>query len=87
MEKFDAALALALIVGLVLTGQLVNIVGSAGLTTLRWTIWILGYGGVVAVAWYVWIRPLEFRAPDSATEDVWDVRGDGATSDGTESER
>jgi len=73
MDKFDAALALALLVGVALTGQLVGLVGPNGPELLRYAIWTLGYGSVVLTAWYVWIRPHDFRAPGSGEEDVWSL--------------
>jgi len=83
MDKFDAALALALFVGIVLTGQLVSLVGPNGPDALRYAIWICGYGGVIAAAWAFWIRPLDFRAPGSDEENVWNPE----ESDVADSER
>lgn len=71
MDRGDIVLALALLVGVALTGQLVGLLESAGFSTLSTLVWPLGYGSVVLVAWYVWIRPLDLRAPTRDEEDLW----------------
>jgi len=71
MDKFDAALALALLVGIILTGQLVSLIGPDGPAPLRYAIWITGYGGAVVAAWAFWLRPLDLRAPGGDDESVW----------------
>jgi len=82
MDKFDAALALALLVGIILTGQLVSLIGPNGPDTLRYAIWVMGYGGAIVAAWAAWIRHHDFQAPGSDEENVWDL-DDG---DGTDAE-
>ncbi|MFB6140681.1 MAG: hypothetical protein ABEJ26_09635 [Halosimplex sp.] len=71
MDRGDIALALALLAGIALTGQIVGLVGSAGYEGLGSIVWPIGYGSVILAAWYVWIRPLDFRAPSSDDADAW----------------
>lgn len=77
MDRGDVTLALALLVGVALTGQVTGLLRSAGLQVAGSAVWILGYGSIVLAAWYVWIRPLDLRAPGDA--DPWGPDSEEAT--------
>ena len=79
MDRADVATALALLVGVALTGQLAGLVESAGFPLLGSAIWPIGYGSIVLAAWYVWIRPLDLRAPTPGDGDPWDAETDEST--------
>ena len=52
-------MALALLVGIALTGQVAGLVESAGYEGVGSLIWPVGYGSIVLAAWFVWIRPMD----------------------------
>ena len=76
MDRFDVALALALLVGVALVGQVVGLLESVGFGTYTPIIWLLGYGGIVLTAWYVWIRPLDIHSPDRDDDSAWETDAD-----------
>jgi hypothetical protein len=78
MDRADIATALALLVGVALTGQLAGLVRSAGFPLLGSAVWPIGYGSIVLAAWYVWIRPLDLRAPTPNDGDPWNAETDEA---------
>ncbi|MFC7140074.1 hypothetical protein ACFQMA_09535 [Halosimplex aquaticum] len=71
MDRGDIALALALLVGVALTGQVAGLVRSAGFSAASGLVWPIGYGSIVLAAWYVWIRPIDLRAPTPGDADPW----------------
>ncbi|QLH84735.1 hypothetical protein [Halosimplex pelagicum] len=71
MDREDIALALALLVGVALTGQVAGLVESAGFEGLGSLVWPIGYGSVVLAAWFVWIRPMDLGATDPDDTDLW----------------
>ncbi|WP_436906872.1 hypothetical protein [Halosimplex marinum] len=73
MDYGDIALALALLVGIALTGQVAGLVESAGFEGLGSVVWPVGYGSVVLAAWYVWIRPMDLGVPDPDGTDLWET--------------
>ncbi|WP_459194662.1 hypothetical protein [Halosimplex sp. J119] len=76
MDRGDIALALALLVGVALTGQVAGLVQSAGLVAASDFVWPIGYGSIVLTAWYVWIRPIDLRAPSPDDGDIWTADAD-----------
>jgi len=82
MDRGDVALALALLVGVALTGQLAGLVRSAGFPLASEFVWPIGYLSIIIAAWYVWIRPIDFRAPTPGDADPWNAeRGEGSETD------
>lgn len=79
MDRGDIALALALLVGVALTGQVAGLVRSAGLSTAADFVWPVGYGTIVLAAWFVWIRPIDLRAPSPDDGDIWTTDADEPT--------
>ncbi|WP_415383180.1 hypothetical protein [Halosimplex sp. TS25] len=79
MDRGDLALALALLVGIALTGQVAGLVRSAGFSTVSGLVWPIGYGSIVLAAWYVWIRPIDLRAPTPDDADPWATDGEEHT--------
>ncbi|ELZ27007.1 hypothetical protein C475_08731 [Halosimplex carlsbadense 2-9-1] len=71
MDREDIALALALFVGIALTGQVAGLVRSAGFEGLGTLVWPVGYGSIVLAAWLVWIRPMDLDARDPDDPDIW----------------
>ncbi|WP_436923442.1 hypothetical protein [Halosimplex amylolyticum] len=76
MDRGDIALALALLVGIALTGQVAGLVRSVGFSAASGLVWPIGYGSIVLVAWYVWIRPIDLRAPTPGDGDPWAAEPD-----------
>ena len=70
MDREDVALALALLVGIALTGQLAGLVRSAGYPAVGSVVWPVGYGSIVLAAWFVWIRPMDLGS-HSEHVDTW----------------
>ncbi|WP_206425170.1 hypothetical protein [Halosimplex salinum] len=79
MDRGDVAMALALLVGVALTGQLAGLVKSAGFPVVGSVVWPVGYGTIVLAAWYLWIRPLDLRAPTPDDGDPWATDPDEPT--------
>ncbi|MFC7140508.1 hypothetical protein ACFQMA_11795 [Halosimplex aquaticum] len=73
MDRVDLVTGLALVVLIILAGILENMFQSAGLTTLSAFVWPVGYGTAIITAWYIWFSPLDFQAPDSSEETVWET--------------
>ncbi|TQQ81172.1 hypothetical protein EGH24_08550 [Halonotius terrestris] len=57
-------LVVVLFVGIVGSGVARWGLGQVGLTTLGDLIYVLGYAGMVFTVWYGWIRPLDITGPD-----------------------
>ena len=79
MDRGDAALALALLVGIALTGQVAGLVRSAGFPVVSEIVWPVGYLSIIIAAWFVWIRPIDFRAPTPGDADPWNAESSDTT--------
>lgn len=79
MDREDVALALALLVGVALTGQVAGLVRSAGFPVVSEIVWPVGYLSIILAAWFVWIRPIDFRAPTPDGADLWNAENGDAS--------
>lgn len=57
-------LVVVLFVGIVVPGIARRVLGSAGYDALGQVVFLIGYAGMVFILWYGWIRPLNIVGPD-----------------------